>query len=144
MSNQSARTQALLGVEPSWGRNFDHLSFEWRRSFAEFLGTFSAGLGGSRRPGGGRLHPRWGEPGRLRGGTGLDGEAIIMFMGLVSGAHLNPVVTLAFALRQEFPWRPIPGPVSPGRRIGAGLPPALGLDGEGGHVGSDRAGARNR
>lgn len=30
-------------------------------------------------------------------------------MGTVSGAHLNPVVTLAFALRRDFHWRRVPG-----------------------------------
>ena len=29
-------------------------------------------------------------------------------MGKVSGAHLNPAVTLAFSLRQDFPWRRVP------------------------------------
>ena len=40
---------------------------------------------------------------------GLMVMGIIMFMGKVSGAHLNPVVTLAFSLRGDFPWRRIPG-----------------------------------
>lgn len=35
--------------------------------------------------------------------------AIILFMGAVSGAHLNPAVTLGFALRGDFPWRRVPG-----------------------------------
>ncbi|MGA0933497.1 MAG: MIP/aquaporin family protein, partial [Candidatus Nanopelagicales bacterium] len=35
--------------------------------------------------------------------------AIILFMGRVSGAHLNPAVTLAFAGRGDFPWRRVPG-----------------------------------
>jgi aquaporin Z len=35
--------------------------------------------------------------------------AIILFMGKVSGAHLNPAVTIAFALRRDFPWRRVPG-----------------------------------
>jgi aquaporin Z len=35
--------------------------------------------------------------------------AIILFMGAVSGAHLNPAVTLAFTLRGDFPWRRVPG-----------------------------------
>jgi aquaporin Z len=35
--------------------------------------------------------------------------AIIYLMGTVSGAHLNPAVTLAFALRRNFPWRRVPG-----------------------------------
>ena len=32
----------------------------------------------------------------------------IYFMGAVSGAHINPAVTLAFALRGNFPWRRVP------------------------------------
>ena len=40
---------------------------------------------------------------------GLMVLAIILFMGAVSGAHLNPVVSLAFALRGDFPWRRVPG-----------------------------------
>jgi aquaporin Z len=35
--------------------------------------------------------------------------AIISFMGTVSGAHLNPAVTWAFALRGEVPWNRVPG-----------------------------------
>ena len=40
---------------------------------------------------------------------GLMVMAIILFMGAVSGAHLNPGVSLAFALREDFPWRRLPG-----------------------------------
>jgi len=32
-----------------------------------------------------------------------------LFMGAVSGAHLNPAVSLAFALRGDFPWKRVPG-----------------------------------
>jgi len=35
--------------------------------------------------------------------------AMILFMGKVSGAHFNPAVSLAFALRGDFPWRRVPG-----------------------------------
>ena len=35
--------------------------------------------------------------------------AIILFMGKVSGAHLNPAVSIAFALRRDFPWQRVPG-----------------------------------
>ena len=35
--------------------------------------------------------------------------AIILFMGKISGAHLNPAVSIAFALRQDFQWRRVPG-----------------------------------
>jgi aquaporin Z len=38
--------------------------------------------------------------------------AVILFMGKVGGAHLNPVVSIAFALRSEFPWRRVPGYVA--------------------------------
>jgi len=34
--------------------------------------------------------------------------AIILFMGTVSGAHLNPAVSIAFALRGDFPWKRVP------------------------------------
>lgn len=40
---------------------------------------------------------------------GLTVMAIVLFMGNVSGAHLNPAVTVAFALRRDFPWRRVPG-----------------------------------
>ena len=40
---------------------------------------------------------------------GLMVMAIILFMGAVSGAHLNPAVSLAFALRGDFPWMRVPG-----------------------------------
>lgn len=35
--------------------------------------------------------------------------ALIYAMGDVSGAHFNPVVTLAFAIRRDFPWAEVPG-----------------------------------
>jgi aquaporin Z len=34
--------------------------------------------------------------------------AIILFMGAVSGAHLNPAVSIAFAFRGDFPWKRVP------------------------------------
>ena len=40
---------------------------------------------------------------------GLMVMAIILFMGAVSGAHLNPGVTIAFTLRGDFPWSRVPG-----------------------------------
>jgi aquaporin Z len=35
--------------------------------------------------------------------------AMIYAIGDVSGAHFNPVVTLAFAMRDDFPWKRVPG-----------------------------------
>ena len=40
---------------------------------------------------------------------GLTVLAIILFMGAISGAHLNPAVSIAFALRGDFPWLRVPG-----------------------------------
>ncbi|GEM_PF-231038 len=39
---------------------------------------------------------------------GLLVMALIYAIGDVSGAHLNPAVTLAFALRRDFPWWKVP------------------------------------
>ena len=39
---------------------------------------------------------------------GLMVMAVIYFMGAVGGAHLNPAVTLAFAVRRNFPWNRVP------------------------------------
>jgi aquaporin Z len=51
---------------------------------------------------------------------GLMVAAIILFMGPVSGAHLNPAVSLAFAVRRDFPWRRVPGYIVT-RMLGATL-----------------------
>jgi len=90
-------------------RNFDDPRHEWRRLFAEVLGTFFLVLVGA---GGGVVDAvSQGAIGRGAGVTapGLMVLAIILFMGAVSGAHLNPAVTLGFALRGDFPWRRVPG-----------------------------------
>jgi aquaporin Z len=34
--------------------------------------------------------------------------AVILFMGTVSGAHLNPAVSISFAARGDFPWKRVP------------------------------------
>ena len=84
----------------------DH--FEGRRLFSEVLGTFLlvlVAVGGSivdaRFPGSIPLAARVVAPGMMV-------AAIILFMGNVSGAHLNPAVTLAFAIRGNFPWKRVP------------------------------------
>lgn len=40
---------------------------------------------------------------------GLTVMAFILATGSVSGAHFNPAVTVAFALRRDFPWPRVPG-----------------------------------
>jgi aquaporin Z len=39
---------------------------------------------------------------------GLTVMAMIYMIGAISGAHINPAVTLAFAIRGVFPWRLVP------------------------------------
>src|SRR6266516_3194970 len=74
------RTRHLLALEFGSKAQFDDPRLEWRRLFSELLGTFM-----------------------------LMVMAIILFMGAVSGAHLNPGVSLAFAMRGDFPWKRLPG-----------------------------------
>jgi aquaporin Z len=112
---------------------FDDPALEWRRLFSEFLGTFMLVLVGA---GGGVVAAvSHGMISRAAAVTapGLTVMAIILFMGAVSGAHLNPAVTVAFTLRGNFPWRRAPGYVVV-QLIGAALA-CLFLRGVFGHVG---------
>jgi len=102
-----ARTRHLLALEFGSLAEFDDPSREWRRLFSELLGTFMLVLVAA---GGGILHAE----GQISLAAavvapGLMVMAIILFMGAISGAHLNPAVSLAFALRRDFPWKRLPG-----------------------------------
>jgi aquaporin Z len=89
--------------------NFWDSSYEWRRLFSELFGTFLLVLVGV---GGAMVNARFGGdvvPGPVRAvAPALMVMAVILFMGGVSGAHLNPAVSVAFALRGDFPWRRVP------------------------------------
>ena len=101
------RARHLFALEFGSKAQFDDPSQEWRRLFSELLGTFMLVLVAA---GGGILHAK----GQISLSAavvapGLMVMAIILFMGAVSGAHLNPAVSLAFALRRDFPWKRLPG-----------------------------------
>ncbi|MDA8389389.1 MAG: aquaporin [Gammaproteobacteria bacterium] len=84
-------------------------ALEWRRLFAEAWGTFLLVLVAA---GGAVVAARSGgssSAAAIAVAPGLMVMAIIYFLGAVSGAHLNPAVTLAFAVRRNFPWRRVPG-----------------------------------
>jgi aquaporin Z len=89
--------------------DFQDSSQEWRRLFSELLGTFFLVLVAA---GGGMMGEAF--PNTITRtaavvAPGLMVMAIILFMGKVSGAHLNPAVSIAFSLRGDFPWRRVPG-----------------------------------
>ena len=101
------RANHLLMLEFGDREDFDDPKLEYRRLFSELLGTFMLVLVAA---GGGLLHAK----GQISLAAavvapGLMVLAIILFMGAVSGAHLNPGVSLAFAVRGDFPWKRVPG-----------------------------------
>jgi aquaporin Z len=100
------RARHRLALEFGSREEFEDPRFGYRRLFAEVVGTFLLVLAAA---GGGILHAK----GQISLSAavvapGLMVMAVILFMGAVSGAHLNPVVSVAFALRRDFPWNRVP------------------------------------
>jgi len=99
-----------VGKQRQAALDFDDPHLEYRRLFSELWGTFllvlaaaGGGVIGATAFGGGlTLAMKALAP-------GITVTAIIFFMGTISGAHLNPAVTLAFAVRGNFPWLRVPG-----------------------------------
>jgi aquaporin Z len=83
--------------------------YEGRRLFSELLGTFFLVLVAV---GGGMVNARFGGGAVPYGARvvapALMVAAVILFMGTVSGVHLNPAVSVAFAARGDFPWKRVP------------------------------------
>jgi aquaporin Z len=114
-------------LEAMWQRDvigplddFQDPSQEWRRLFSELLGTFFLVLvacGGGVM---GEAFPDTISRSAAVTAPGLMVLGIILFMGKVSGAHLNPAVSVAFSLRGDFPWRRVPGYIV-AQLIGASL-----------------------
>ncbi len=88
--------------------DFQDPSQEWRRLFSELLGTFFLVLVAAGGGVMGQAFPNTISRTAAVVAPGLMVMAIILFMGKVSGAHLNPAVSIAFALRGDFPWRRVP------------------------------------
>ena len=80
-----------------------------KKLFAEFLGTFALVFAGT-----GAIIINHASHGAITHAGialtfGLIVLAMIYALGDVSGAHLNPAVTTAFAVARRFPWREVPG-----------------------------------
>jgi aquaporin Z len=98
MSKEPPASEPMLDV-----RSYHFL--ELRRLFSEAFGTFllvlvAVGGGVVSTATGGAISQV-----ALVIAPALMVMAVILFMGKVSGAHLNPAVTIAFAARGDFPWR---------------------------------------
>jgi aquaporin Z len=83
--------------------DFDNPALEWRRLFSEVLGTFLLVLVAA---GGGVVNAESQNAiGRAAAVTapGLMVLVVILFMGAISGAHLNPAVSIALLHVATFP-----------------------------------------
>jgi aquaporin Z len=115
-AQQHPPTQSPLGPLARYEQNlidritdFNDPRQAWRRLISEVLGTFFLVLVAA---GGGMMGQAF--PGVISRtaavvAPGLMVMAVILFMGKISGAHLNPAVSIAFALRHDFQWRRVPG-----------------------------------
>jgi aquaporin Z len=109
-SRRQTRTQAESreSAQQRSIHEFSNPRREWRRLFSEVWGTFLLVLAAAGAVVVGGLTGKI-SPAMAAVAPGLTVMVVIYFMGTVSGAHLNPAVTIAFALRRNFPWARVPG-----------------------------------
>ena len=114
------------------GHGLKQLGGTWGECLAEFLGTFVliafgdgvVAMAVAALPGSGRtegpttIFLAAGDWMLIVCGWALAVTFAIYVAGGVSGAHLNPAVTLAFAVRRKFPWRKV-GPYVVAQVVGA-------------------------
>ncbi|MQM12639.1 hypothetical protein Taro_045556 [Colocasia esculenta] len=86
----------------------------WWRTFAgaEFVGTFILIFGAVAAP---IVNQKYGGVETLMGNAlcaGLAVMVVILSTGHISGAHLNPAVTITFAAFRHFPWAQVPAYVA--------------------------------
>src|SRR5215208_4466263 len=134
-------TRSRSASRASWCRrirgSFEAAKPSVRRYAAEFLGTFLLVFAGP----GAVIVEEISGGGVTSLGVGLSfGLAVmtaIYAVGHLSGAHINPAVTVALALSRHFPWSLVPGYVL-AQLIGACAASAvhLGLFGNVGHLGA--------
>lgn len=120
------------------GSGLKRLGGTWGESLAEFLGTFVlvafgdgvvamtvAGLPGSGRTASPTtIYDAAGDWLLIAWGWGFAVAFGVYIAGGVSGAHLNPAITLAFALRRKFAWNKV-GPYMLAQLLGAFVGAAL-------------------
>jgi aquaporin Z len=98
-----------------------------KQCLAEFLGTFTLVFAGT-----GAIVINAASHGAIgHAGIALTFGLVVMAMihtfGDVSGAHLNPAVTIAFAVARRFAWRDVPGYL--GAQFGGALAASILLNG---------------
>ena len=99
----------LEGLSIDRFNNFEDPRQEWRRLASEIFGSFFLVLVAAGGDMVGHAFPGSIGNAAVVVAPGLMVMAMIMFMGRVSGAHFNPMVSVGFALRGEFPWKRVPG-----------------------------------
>jgi glycerol uptake facilitator protein len=114
------------------GHGLKRLGGTWGECLAEFLGTFVlialgdgvVAMAVAALPGSGRtqgpttIFLAAGDWMLIIWGWALAVTFAVYVAGGVSGAHINPAVTLAFAVRRKFPWRKV-GPYVVAQVVGA-------------------------